>query len=335
MADSTLRAIRTKTRRLTRSPSTSQISDAQVDEYINTFILYDLPEQLRLFSLRSTLTFYSQPYVDFYETNTVNPLDPLYNFKNKYIAIHPPVFIAGIQSYFTQKREQFYGFYPQTNTIADTLLRGNGAAGPFAGTINAHPMLQNNVIITCSDVNGTSMVLVDYPYSNFAGDLGLPGQAPVHPSVYGDVNYVTGVFAATFAANTLAGAPIFAENIAYQPGKPVAMLFYENAFVLRPVPDKAYSIQVEVDMRPTELLIATDVPLLEQWWQYIAYGASKKIFEDKMDSDSIHMIMPEYKNQENLVLRSTLTQQANERTTTVYTQGKNYGLPSVWGSWPY
>ncbi len=87
MADSTLQAIRTKVRRLTRSPSLSQISDVQIDEYINTFIQYDFPEHLRLFSLRTLLTFYTQPGVDVYETNTTVVTDPLYNFKNKYVAI--------------------------------------------------------------------------------------------------------------------------------------------------------------------------------------------------------------------------------------------------------
>ena len=117
--------------------------------------------------------------------------------------------------------------------------------------------------------------------------------------------------------------PIVIENIAYQPGKPVAMLFYDTKFTIRPVPDKAYPVQIEVDVRPTELLLANESPDLEQWWQYIAYGASKKIFEDRMDLDSVQMIMPELKLQERLCLRSTLTLQANERTVTIYTQGKS------------
>ena len=73
MADSTLAAIRTKIRRLTHSPSAALITDAQIDEYVNTFVLYDFPETLRLFSLRKTLTFYTEPNEDVYETNTVDP----------------------------------------------------------------------------------------------------------------------------------------------------------------------------------------------------------------------------------------------------------------------
>jgi hypothetical protein len=80
MADSSLVAIRTKVRRLTRSPSTAQISDAQIDEYVNTFIQYDFPEQIRLSALRTVLTFYTQPGVDVYETST-DPNNALFNFK--------------------------------------------------------------------------------------------------------------------------------------------------------------------------------------------------------------------------------------------------------------
>jgi hypothetical protein len=71
MADSTLQAIRTKIRRLTRKPSVNQISNADIDEYVNTFIQYDMPEHLRLFSLRETHTFYTTPNVDTYATNTI------------------------------------------------------------------------------------------------------------------------------------------------------------------------------------------------------------------------------------------------------------------------
>lgn len=336
MATATLQAIRTKVRRLTRSPSVSQIDDPTLDEYINTAILYNFPEQLRLFSLRTIVTFYTQPYVDVYRTNTIDPTDPLYNFKNKYIAVHPPLFVAGVQAFYTQQRDVFYGYWPQTNTIADTQLRGDGTAGPFVGTIVAHPCLQSNVTISCLDTNGASMVLVDYPVSNTLGALGLPNQPQTLPSPYGQINYVTGAFTAVFPALTAVQAVIYSTVIAYQPGKSLSVLYYDDAFTIRPVPDKTYTVQLEADVRPTELINSTDVPYLEQWWQYISYLAAKLIFEDRMDLESVQMIMPSLKEQEDFVLRTTLTQQANERTVTIYTQGKNLGFG--WfgpGGWPY
>lgn len=346
MANSTLEAIYTKVRRLTRSPSESQLTTNQLRDYINTFILYDFPEHLRLFSLRTLLTFYTQPGVDVYDTNTTVVTDPLYNFRNKYIAVHPPLFIAGVQSFYTQQREVFYGYYPQTNTIADTLLRGNNSSGPFVGRVipprDGIPfILQRSVNFNCLDTNGTSMVMVDIPISNTIGNLtqanvplAPPYDTMVNPANF--INYVTGQYVITFPSLTQTMAPIWFEGILYQPGKPLCMLYYDDKFTIRPVPDKTYAVQIEVDVRPTELIESTDVPYLEQWWQYIAYGAAKKIFEDRMDIDSVQLIMPEFKQQERLVLRTTLTQQANERTVTIYTQGKNYGFG--WfgsGGWPY
>jgi hypothetical protein len=347
MADSSLQAIRTKARRLTRSPSQAQISDNDLDQYINTFVLYDFPEHLRLFSLRSLLTFYTQPGVDVYQTNTINPLDPLYNFQNKYIAVHPPLFIAGIPAFYTQWRNVFYGQWPQTNAVVNTLILGDGTTGPYSGIINTFPqfpsspgpnggaILQNSLVMSMLDNNSTAMQIIDYPQFNTTGLLGIPNQPPTNPgNTYGTINYSTGAFTVSFPSTTLIGDtnPLWAEYVPYVAGLPISMLYYDNQFTLRPVPDKTYTVQIEVDIRPTELLDAGLSPQLEQWWQFIAYGASKKIFEDRMDTDSVQMLIPEYRNQMNMVNRTSLTQQANERTVTIYTTGKSYGWPWANGS---
>ena len=345
MSNTTLTAIRTKVRRITRKPSESQLTTPQLDEYINTAVLYDFPASLRLFALRRTLTFYTQPGVDVYETITDPTMSthPLYNFKNKYMAVHPPLFIAGIQSFYTQEREIFYGYYPQTNTIAMTQLFGNGTPGPFSSLVIPPPIgtppypfiLQRSVNFNCVDTTGVSMVLRDEPISNQVGNLIVPNDPTI---VYGTINYVTGQYTFSFPNATQQLAPIWFEGILYQPGKPLCALFFDEKFTIRPVPDKTYAVQIEVDVRPIEFILTTQSPELEQWWQYIAYLAAKKIFDDQMDTDSINLIMPELKRQETMVLRTTLVQQANERTITIYTQGKNYGFGAGFfggGGWPY
>ena len=65
----TLEAIQIKVRRLTRSPSTAQLSDDDLNNYINTFVVYDFPEQLRMFNLRTTFTFVCNAYQDTYYTD--------------------------------------------------------------------------------------------------------------------------------------------------------------------------------------------------------------------------------------------------------------------------
>lgn len=352
MASSTLDTIRTKVRRITRSPSAAQLSNADLDQYINTAIENDIPTTLKLFSLRSLLTFYTQPYVDTYETNTTVPTDPLFNFKNKYTAVHNPVFIAGVPTYYTQERSVFYGNWPQTNFVSDTGLSGDGTTGPFVGVINTFNqspssvssrqfILQESVVFSALDATGTAMILVDTPISNQVGALGIPGVPPVFPYPNGTINYITGAFTATFPnatalTTTLIPNPIISTIIPYIAGLPTTMLFYDEKFILRPVPDKAYVVNIEVNVRPTELLQTTDVPQITQWWQWIAALAARKVFEDRLDMDSVNLLTPFLMEQQSLVLSTSMEQYTNERTVTIYTNnGINQGWNNQFGNWPY
>jgi hypothetical protein len=102
-------------------------------------------------------------------------------------------------------------------------------------------------------------------------------------------------------------------------------MYYGNVFRLRPIPDDVYEISFQVQQTLTDFINASDVPELDQWWQYIAYGAAKKVLEDRMDMDSIQLIAPEFKQQERLVLRRSIVQQTNERVPTIYTEGVGVG----------
>lgn len=334
----TLQAIMTKTRRLTRSPSPAIITDQKLVDYINTFILYGFPDEIRLFSLKETLTFYTQPNKDTYDTNTTVSTDPLYNFKNRYISVHPPVYIGGVQAFYTQKRNLFYGYYPVTSPARDTSKRGDGVSGgSYSGTL-PNKILQESVMFSAqkADNNGAS-TLVDYPQSQTIGYLDIPGKAAaVVDGTYGQINYLTGVYTdVAFPVALASDAVVYATINAYTPGRPVSMLYFNDTFILRPVPDKAYPIEVEVDVRPSALLEDGALPELEDYWQYIAYGASKLIFEDRMDTDSVQRIMPQFKEEERQLLRRTLTQVANGRTETIYSVGKAYGSNFLWPRWPY
>lgn len=352
-ATSTLDTIRTKVRRLTRSPSQAQLSDNDLDQYINTAIENDIPTTLKLFSLRTLLTFYTQPGVDVYGTNTTNALDPLFNFQNKYTAVHPPAYIAGVQCFWTEERAVFYGNWPQTNFVQWTGLTGDGTTGPFNGIIppyNQQPnppfinnfpfLLQNSIMFSALDASGTAMILTDNPVSNTTGALGLPGQPQTLPSPYGQVNYISGAYTLNFPSPTLPVSstennPIESTYIAYGAGIPTTILYYNNEFTIRPVPDKAYAVQVEVNIRPTELLQSTDVPQITQWWQWISALAARKVFEDRMDTDSVQQLMPFLTEQQSLVLSTSMEQYTNQRTVTIYTQnGVNNGWNNF-GRWPY
>lgn len=350
MALHTLDAIRTKVRRLTRSVSLAQLSQADLDEYINTFVLYDFPEHLRTIVLRKQFSFTTSPYQDKYATD-INSFagavhNPLYDFQNHYLTVHPPMYIAGYQAAYSQSREEFFGNYPflTANQEIDT---GNGMTTVFTGTIAqvtpSAGILQRNVLINSVTASGQPLALIDVPvvdpatgYNTTQGNLYVSGTEPALPPVAVDptntINYATGVYTVTFLVAPAVQASIRAQISLQSLGRPMSVLYYQNQFTLRPIPDQAYKVNFEVYARPSELIADTQTPELDEWWQYIAYGAAKKIFEDRMDMESVSLIMPEFKKQETLCQRRTIVQLTNERTATIYSDQTNRGSGPFWGN---
>lgn len=302
---STLEKIRVKVRRLTRSPSNSQITDGQIDEYVNTFFLYDFPEQLRTNYLCKTFTFYTNAHQDIYESNDTAG-DDFNNFKNLYTSIHGPIYIAGYQAYFSQSRQEFFDHWPKTVSIK-SVRTGDGFIQPDTGILGA-PLLKNNVLFSSIDAFEDDLKAYDDGNGNLIGNV-IAG---------GTINYLTGAYAFTYTTGVKAGQSVDSQTVQYQAARPTSILFSENKFTVRPIPDQAYKVEMGAYIRPTELLNTADLPELAQWAQLISYGAAKKVFEDRMDMESVAAIMPEFKKQETLALRRTIMQLSNERVATIY-----------------
>lgn len=309
---STLANIRTKVRRLTRSPSTSQISDVDIDTYVNDFILYDIPEHLRLFTLKRTHSFVCLPFRDTYTTDANAIAADLNDFQNTFITVHAPVYIDGQPAYFSQDRTEFFAQYPLDQSIT-SIATGDGVTTNYTGTLSDIPVNRNSVLFTSVDANNGGLALEDDGAGNIIDVATGAATAPAST-----INYVTGVFDINFPAAPGNSESVDAHTYPYTAQRPDAVLYYANEFILRPIPDKPYRIQFDAYERPTSLINAADEPELEQWWQYIAYGAAKKIFEDRSDLDSVQQIMPEFLNQQLLVQRRTLVQQAAQRASTIY-----------------
>jgi hypothetical protein len=373
----TLAAIQQKVRRLTRSPSENQLTTDDLNNYINTFVIYDFPEHLRMFNLRTTFKFWTNPYQDVYPTDIASfgtasdaMANPLYNFQNRYLTVHDPFYVAGFQVFYTQSREQLFGIYPLTNSIQSINRYGDGTTTQFSGFIpllgpGPNPtfqrggacLIKGSVLFDSVDINRNGLSLVDvpvldavtgnptiwgnlYPSSSDAYKQALitppMASAPYIPGVDGlfqfnYINYVTGQYVITFLIPPLAGQRINSQTIPQVVSRPQAVLFFDNKFIVRPVPNQAYQVNFEAYMRPTQLFQTNSVPTLEEWWQYIAYGAAKKVFEDRLDMDSVQLILPEYKKQETLCLRRTIVQNTNERVATIYTEQTNFGAGSGFG----
>lgn len=380
----TLAAIQQKVRRLTRSPAEAQLGTDDLNNYINTFVMYDFPEHLRTFNLRTQFTFTCNPYQDVYPINIAGfggasqaNLNPLYNFRNKCLTVHPPIFIAGFQSFYSQSPEQFFSLYPQINLIQQLGAgAGDGVITQFSGVIQiplGQPVLttagltnqqltgfvKNQVLFSSVDLNSNGLAMVDVPaldsitgnptvwgalvpeqdplpapvlISNYTVAAGTNVPVSLFNAGYNNnfINYITGQYSVTFPLAPGNLQPINSQVEPQSVGRPLAMLFYDDQFTLRPVPDQPYRINFEVYQRPTQLLQTTSFPELEEYWQFISYGAAKKIFEDRMDLDSVQLILPEYQNQMNLCLRRTIVQYSNERIATIYTNQSESGYGPGW-----
>lgn len=370
----TLQAIQTKVRRLTRSPSQSQLTDTDLQNYINTFVVYDFPEQLRTFINKIPFNFWCNPYQDVYPLDIASfggaanaNLNTLYNFQNLYISVDRPLYIGGFNAVYSQSREQFFAIYPFVNSIQLTGFAGDGVTTSFTGFVNiqggpnfVNPtltnqtavLIKNQVLFDSVDINGNGLAMVDVPIldSNTGnptvwGNLYVAGTQPavgplavapyplnaVAPNSSNYINYITGQYVVTFPTAPGVGQPINSQTVPVNVGIPQSMLFHDNHFTLRPVPDQPYQINFEVFQRPIALLASNQSPQLEEYWQYISYGAAKKIFEDRMDMESVQLIMPEFKTQERLCLRRTIVQNTPERTATIYTEQVS-SASSQWGN---
>jgi hypothetical protein len=324
--------------------------------------LYDFPETLRLFNLRTTFSFYTSPFVDVYSTTNVS--SPLYDFTNKYTFADSPIYIGGYSSMFSQSRESFFGIYPLVNSIASIGVTGNGTLTQFAGVINSQQanvpltstqfitLLQSNVLFSSVDSNGNGLALQDtpildstsglptiygslynpliynyMPYNTLTNPQGYPVISLPAPYINQSgfpttnyINYVTGQFHITFPTAPAIGVQINSQTVPTNPSIPQALLFFDGEFTVRPVPDQPYRIDMEVYVQPTELLAEGQTPELSEWWQLIAFNAAKKIFEDRMDYDSLGLMLPSLKEQERLVLRRTIVQQTTQRGATIYSE---------------
>jgi hypothetical protein len=308
----TLERIRTKVRRLTRSPSANQITDDQIDQYIDDFVLYDFPSHIRPFSLRENFLWYSVPNIDTYTTDDQSYAVDLQNFKNTEINTYQPIYIAGRPAYFSQDQTEFFAQFPEEQSIT-TLATGDGVTTDYAGTLTDKPILQDQVTISTIDTGGNVVTVTDTPTSRTQGNL-----LTLAGSNLGTIDYITGEYDISFIVPPASGEKITIATVPYTAGRPTSILYFDNTFVLKPVPDGVYHILMEVHSSPSQLINNTDSPEIEQWWQYIAYGAAKKIFEDRTDLDSVAQIMPEFKQQEILVLRKTIDQQSSQRASTIY-----------------
>jgi hypothetical protein len=154
----------------------------------------------------------------------------------------------------------------------------------------------------------------------------------------GSVNYVTGdcVVDLTLVGITPASGSEFQMWVSqYQPGRPYSLLFWNNELTIRPVPDKVYKVEVETYLTPVQFLETSDNPILNQWWQYLAYGAAMEIQRERNDFDAVDQLREGFMRQEGLVLERQGVEEIGQRNTTIFSATVQSGGWNQGNGWPY
>ena len=349
----------TKARKLTGSSNSFQVTDSYIVQQMHSFYSYDFPSKFRSLKLKDIYTFTTNVGQDVYPFNselyiTVN--QPCYCSKREIKLFNNPWEFYAI-NYNWQYCTNFTSGNGTTGpyngyTIASPLIASvNNDPGPQSTPNLFFPQSRvQNILITANVIgpngvgqtqnvtdDGQGNLIQIFQTSNSGnqeyGWTYYRQYASSTPTLPGNatINYQTGeITGLTFAEAIPQGTPI---NIQYNPKQfsiPLAIMFYQNQFTLSPVPDAGYTIELTCYRQPIQALLAesmTGNPELSEWWEILAVGAAKKIFEERLDSDGVMFIDKMLKERYDIIETRTYAQIGQERIRTIYTDQltENYG----------
>ncbi len=156
--------------------------------------------------------------------------------------------------------------------------------------------------------------------------------SPLTPQYCGTVNYVTTQINLLIPVPLQSGSLLNIWAATYQVGRPYNLLFWNNEFTIRPVPDNVYLCEIEAYQTPVQFMTLTQNPILNQWAQYIAYGAACEILRDRQDMEGVQNLMEGFKRQEALVLERQSIEEIQQPNITLFnTTQTGYGYGIGWG----
>jgi hypothetical protein len=345
-ANSTYAQIEQIVRELTASSSESSLRSAYIQELTNTFLTQDFPNAIKTDQMRSVYTFYTEPYIDLY------PLDINFNQGERV-----SLYVDGKPGYFFKDRTQFYNMWPRLPTSFDKSPTVSGGT-TFSFTIPG-PFLRNEVTLGGVDNTGAAFSIADDGNGNLQlivpnAQVSVPVQTltPPVPGMYnlntnnpglktvtniGSVNYVSGVFSLVIPTPLEDGTTLKVRVSQYNPGFPYCMLFWNNFFQIRPIPRHVHKVEIESYLTPVQFLQTTDVPIVNQWKQYIAYGVAREILRRRQDMEGVANLQEGFERQEALVLERQAIEEIGQRNTTIFSStvpGPTWGN-GYWGQGNY
>lgn len=285
--------IREKVRNITGTPSTDQLTDNQINDYIDKYYVFTMPHELKEQIQNQPLAFKTIPGQD------------IYTFPSAFLTNSPGAYADGFPMVFYQDPDVFLQDWPLQYAV-NTIGTGDGVTINFNGGLQNPPLIMGSLFIAAGQ-----QVMQD----NGAGQLTIGG------FVTGTINYLTGTYNVTFPVPPAAADQVYAKYLGYQGNRPQGILFYDNHFVLRAVPDQVYQILMQGFVLPasfydavTGLYVDTRTPAQEEWGPLIAYGAALDVLSDRGDNDGYQTNWPIFKRYENVALSRTVQQYSIEQS---------------------
>lgn len=359
MAIVNLASIYAKIRRLTGSNDVLQLpneasagdpNSVGLADYVNSFYLYDLPAQFRSLKLKDKYTFVTTRGIDTYLFNS-----------ERYTTVEMPCYCAKREIKLFQDPWSFYGVNYNWQ-FQQNITQGDGTPGPYSGTLQATPIIRSvnnvptyqgtknvpgvsqgnpafpagrnmNLLITAN----VSLGITENVTDNGNGTLIDPDTGVTR----GSIDYDTGAISVTFSQNIPSGENIQVQYNPVSTGQmniPLSILYFQSQFVLRPVPDKGYTIELTAYRQPTQALMSQSeganagTPELSEWWELIAIGAAKKIYEDRLDFDGVALMDKMLQERYQVAYTRTYAQLGKQRTATIFSDqlSHDYGA-NGWG----
>jgi hypothetical protein len=345
-----------KTRALTGSSNSFQLTDAQIVQQMHSFYSYDLPAKFRSLKLKDIYTF------------TTNVGQDVYPFNSElYITVDQPCYCNKRELKLFNDPWNFYGVNYNWQQVDNNFSVGNGTKGPYNGFTIAKPMIASvnndpgplgdrnlyfpqsrvqNILISANAAYRDTQNVTDDGNGNLIqifetnatqqqeyGFTYYRQYASVDPTIAtATINYQTGQISNLYFNEVIPqGTPI---SIAYNPKTlqiPLSIMFFQNQFTLCPVPNAGYTIELTCYRQPIQALLAADKtgnPELSEWWEILSVGAAKKIFENRLDSDGVMFIDKMLHERYDIIETRTYAQIGQQRIQTLYTDQLTYNYGS-------
>lgn len=216
-----------------------------------------------------------------------------------------------------------------SNVVSEQIDTGDGLTASYSGTLNFIPIVAGSLSITngvetfadtgggilVGNAGGTGTIV----YATGAWSVTFNAIVVSGTGIFatyslttslsiltgdgtGTIDNTTGQFSATFNTAPASSATIYDNYQGYQPARPQGVLWFQNEFIFRPIPDQVYQIQMQGYTVVNQLLESTSTPTFTEWGQLIAYGAAFELFMDRGDNVAAERIYSSLKRYENIAI---------------------------------